>query len=82
MAVAYIRCQKVERRSLVRRDIIMKQGGVRPHRLHWVEDRRKHFIVNTNQLERFLRGFRRLRGDGSNPVTDVANPVPAEDGKV
>ena len=68
--------------SLARRDIVMEQGGIRPHRFQGIEDRWQRLVVNIDKQERLFGGFRRLRCDSGNPVTNVANPVPAEDRQV
>ena len=79
LPVVYVLGQDAEGRAFVGFDIVVKQGRVRRHRFPGIEDRGKRFVLDVDQQQRLFGGFRRHRG---NPVADVADPVPAEDGQV
>ena len=48
LTVAHVLCEHVERRSGIRRDIVMEQRGIRSHGFHGVEDRRQHFVIDVD----------------------------------
>jgi hypothetical protein len=80
--VMKVRGEKILRRSIVITDVFMNFRRTGSHRLQRIEDGRQQFVIDLDQMQRFLGSFHGVGRHGGNAIADETYRVPAKHGHI